>query len=173
MFWLIVGVIVGIICIIFFCKDPIHDFEEKILGSIIIVLICAIFTLVALAFSSVTLGLSDSLVDYELKDKSAIVYVVDNVQENEKQYISMKKEQGSYYYFYYKEDKYGATMEKVAVELSYIQYSDSDYRIETYKPVFTSNVAKFFAISPMTSNKYVFCCPYGSVQDDLENVLNE
>ena len=35
-------------------------------------------------------------------------------------------------------------MEKVAVELSHIQYSDSDYRIETYKSVFTSNVAKFF-----------------------------
>lgn len=64
-------------------------------------------------------------------------------------------------------------MEKVAVELSYIQYSDSDYRIETYKQVFTSNVVKFFAISPITSNKYVFYCPYGSVQDDLENVLNE
>lgn len=164
MIWLILGLIVCIIIVIRTCLDDWWHIVDKILLSILTVLLSVIGTGAILVLASGIVSPTASM-EYNKTEDTQIIALKDNQNISGTMYLMGGYVGEDLYYYYAKETEYGYTTNKIKADNCYIKYTNEKPHIETYEADF-EHKAMYWLGFPMVSNRYVIYCPENTITNE-------
>ena len=165
MVWLILGVLICVCAIVYICCDSWNDWFEKILLSILTVVVSAVITLMVLSLSSVITSCCAEI-DYNMVSDTKIIALKDNQNVSGNFYIMGGYIDEDLYYYYATETEFGYKTEKVRADNAYIKYTDGETHIERYVGEFANDSANLWGF-PMCYDRYIIYCPDGTVTNEF------
>jgi hypothetical protein len=169
MFWLILGIIVIIITAIWLYWDERlwldwgDYFTDLLLSSLVILLATVFLNIFTSAICS-----TEANIRYELEGEQKIIALNDNIAGEGNAYLLRGHYEEDLCYFYCVEDELGYKVNKIKADNTYVKYTDEDYRIEQYNPVFKNDILIFFASVPLEEDRYIIYCPEDTVIEKYE-----
>lgn len=168
MFWLILGIIVIIVTAIWlYCGDYWIDLGDYLtnllLSSVVILLGSVLLNIITSAICS-----TEANIQYELEGEQKIIALNDNIAGEVNTYLLRGHYEEDLCYFYCVEDELGYKVNKINADNTYVKYTDEDYRIEQYNPVFKNDVLVFFASAPLRDDRYIIYCPENTIIEKYE-----
>ena len=165
MIWLIMGAIVCVVIIVLICCNSWNDWGEKILLSILTVVVSLFMTLLVYALSSGIVSCC-SEINYNMVSDTKIIALKDNQNIDGKFYVMGGYVSEDLYYYYATETKLGYKIEKIKANNSYIKYTDEETHIVRYKGEFANDSAYLWGY-PLCNDIYIIYCPYGTVANEF------
>lgn len=165
MIWLILGVLVCIGVIIYICCDSWNNWVEKILLSVLTVVVSVAVTLIVLLLSSVITSYCADF-DYNMVSDTKIIALKDNQNISGSFYIMGGYVDEDLYYYYATETEFGYKAEKVKANNAYIKYADGETHIERYVGEFVNNSSNLWGF-PICDDRYIIYCPDGTVTNEF------
>lgn len=171
MIWLIIGIIVMIIAIIYTWKEEYWvDVGDCILMSIVILVMGSIITLLILVFSSGAVSSGD-VFEFKQVEDIPIIALKDNQNTEGHFYLTGGYVNESLYYYYAIETEFGYKTEKIKADNAYIKYTNEQPHIERYEGDF-ADAWRYLWGFPVCVDRYIIYCPEGTVDEtfliDLE-----
>jgi hypothetical protein len=168
MFWLILGIIVIIITAIgLYFGDywiDLGDYLTNLLLSSVVILLATVFlNIITSAICS-----TEANIQYELEGEQKIIALNDNIAGKGDTYLLRGHYEEDLCYFYCVEDELGYKVNKINADNTYVKYTDKDYRIEQYNPVFKNDILVFFASTPIKDDRYIIYCPENTIIEKYE-----
>lgn len=169
MFWLILGIIAIIItAICLYWEEHLwldwgDYFADLLLSSLVILLATVFLNIITSAICS-----TEANIQYELEGGQKIIALNDNIAGEGDTYLLRGHYEEDLCYFYCVEDELGYKVEKINADNTYVKYTDKDYRIEQYNPVFKDDVLVFFASAPLQDDRYIIYCPEDTIIEKYE-----
>ena len=165
MIWLILGTLICVSVIVCICCDTWNDWVEKILLSILTVLVSFLITLIMLIVSSaIVTGCAE--INYNVVSDTKIIALKDNQNISGNFYIMGGYVNENLYYYYATETEFGYKTEKVRADNTYIKYTDGETHIERYVGEFANDSANIWGF-PMCNDRYIIYCPDGTVTNEF------
>lgn len=109
---------------------------------------------------------TDANTEYMLENSQALVALKDNNTISGRFFLGSGSINSTQYYYYAAENERGIKVDKVATSKCYIQYANSDYRIEWYEPVFKDKWRNWFAVQ-MKDQYCIVYIPDGSITEEF------
>jgi hypothetical protein len=165
MIWFIIGCVAAIVIIIHICIDDWNDLFDKILFSILtIVVSLVVSSLVFVMTSAVVSACTD--IDYVKETDTKITALKDNQNISGGFYIMGGYIDEELYYYYATETEFGYKTEKIESDNAYIKYTKGQAHIETYSGDFHNSFLYTFAI-PLVDNRYIIYCPENTITTEF------
>lgn len=165
MIWLILGALVCVGVIVYICRDSWNDWVEKILLSILTVLVSFLITFIMLIVSSeIVTGCAE--INYNVVSDTKIIALKDNQNISGNFYIMGGYVNENLYYYYATETEFGYKTEKVRADNAHIKYTDGETHIERYVGEFANDSANLWGF-PMCNDRYIIYCPDGTVTNEF------
>ena len=165
MIWLIIGLVVCIVVIIYIFGDGCWDLLEKFLASLMTLFFAFLLSFSVLYLGSVCISFIAD-VEYEIASDTQIIALKDNQNVGGSFYIMGGYVNEDLYYYYATETEFGCKVEKIKSENSYIKYTDGNTHIEKYKPKFVNEFAYLFGL-PVQPSRHIIYCPKGTVTNEF------
>lgn len=165
MIWLVIGMIACLAWIIYIFCDSWNDWVEKILESIIAVLVSFLITFIMLIVSS-TIVTGCAEINYNVVSDTKIIALKDNQNISGNFYIMGGYVNENLYYYYATETEFVYKTEKVKADNAYIKYTDGETHIERYVGEFANDGANLWGF-PMCNDRYIIYCPDGTVTNEF------
>lgn len=109
---------------------------------------------------------TDGNIQYVIESSCQLVALKDNSAISGRFFLMNGSIDSEQYYYYAAEDELGIKVDKVAASECYIQYVESEYRIESYTPVFRDEWRNWFAIQ-MKDPYFIIYIPDGSITEEF------
>lgn len=165
MIWWILGALVCVGVIVCICCDTWNDWVEKILLSIMTVVISTVITFIVLLVSS-AIASCCAEIDYNMVSDTKIIALKDNQNASGSFYIMGGYVDEDLYYYYATETEFGYKTEKVKADNAYIKYTDGETHIEKYAGEFANDASNLWGF-PMCDDRYIIYCPDGTVTNEF------
>jgi hypothetical protein len=165
MIWLIIGTLVCVGVIIAICCDSWSDLVEKVLFSILTVVVSPVAILLVLSISSAIIS-CDADFDYNMVSDTKIITLKDNQNVSGSFYIMGGYVDENLYYYYATETEFGYKTEKIKAENAYIKYTDGETHIERYVGEFANDSNNLWGF-PVCDDRYIIYCPDGTVTNEF------
>lgn len=109
---------------------------------------------------------TDANTQYVIKSSRPLVALKDNSTLSGRFFLGSGSIDSEQYYYYAAEDALGIKVDKVKTSECYIQYVESEYRIDLYTPVFKERWRNWFAMQ-MKDEYCIVYIPSGSITEEF------
>lgn len=171
MIWIILAVLIFIGLIFVYLKIVSYDYDSKgpteYIFSILLAFLTSILTFLGILGILFTMSLilnpndvNNPKVTYSVSESKKIISLKDNLGVEGNHYVY--KTSSKYYYMY--EDNLGITQNSILVDHSYINFTDNDFKIDTYEGKFNNRfVGYWLGADWLIDKRYKIYIPEDSI----------